>query len=1254
MKFSKITHFWGFLLAMLVSAGLNAQSIGLVGDFTSWGGSPDVAMSTTDNVNYTLSNYTFTASTGLKFRQDSNWGTNWGGTFPSGTGVSGGSNISVPAGTYNISFNLSTLAFSFNTTAPVLNIGIVGELTSWGGSSDIAMTSTDGITYSLLDYTFPAGELKFRQDNSWTNSWGAASFPTGTATSGGSNITVPAGRFDVSFNYNTLAYAFSTMSVSIIGDGAQGWGTDVNLTTTNGVNYTLSNVTLANGLVKFRKTGEWGTNWGSTSWPSGVASNGGDNIPTVAGIYNISFNRITGAFTFQDAAFSTATLSGTGTGSATPTEMASSDGTVYTLVDQTLVAGGVFFNANGNTVYADAAFPTGTAVGGATSGVPALAGHYNISFNSSTLAYSFTPTPITLIGDGAGGWSTDVPLTSADGGNTYTLSNYFMQTGYVKFRANSSWSTNWGSAAWPTGTGVQGGDNIPTTAGTYDITFNRNTGAYTFTAVATAFDNIGIIGAFNNWSASVPLVTPDGNIYTLTDYYFSGGEAKFRLNDAWDVSYGGSTFPSGDASTSAGNFTMAPGYYTVTFVNNTSPKTYSFTQTPISMIGSGAQGWTTDVAMNSTDGGITWTMDNYTLQSGGLKFRANNAWVLNWGGVFGASGTAVPNGGDFQTVAGSYNISFNRLTGAFAFSQNTYYADNDGDGFGDAASSMLAAVQPAGYVTDSTDCNDASAAVNPNGTEICNGLDDNCSGANDEGFAQNSYYIDADGDGYGTGTAVVACTSPGPGYVTNGLDCLDTDENVNPEGTEECENGVDDDCVDGDAVCSGPTDAADIIGIGQYGSGVQNAMSVNLTTGTDSPQNPGVGNDRWFTFTAGFNAVRIALTGSTGNDDNEIALYNAASLSSGPMIALATENDVHSGNTGLATDAGNETLLFDQLTVGQQYYVCIRNTNGTPGICSMRTSYLRGSAADIGAYTNYTNTYSSTCQNFKAAFRSGAVNYVVNKWSTNAISGTPAFTYQIPSGTVCQMGKLTPANLSGANQTVYVSVDAVYNLPDAFGNANTLTARGTTVASITMSPEAPVVVRSTDTCPVYKTVTGSIATNRSVCGTKNYTWEFTLTNSLPFNEEGALGASRILALSQVDGIANGQQYAVRVRSNHFDNVSNSGFSNSACVQTIGAAGMPTIEEGGAIAERSENGVTTSIYPNPNNGQSVNFAVSGMEGELKIRIVDATGRVVIANRYMVDGDMSTTIDFGQTLATGVYMVEMIQNGEMKTMRMVVNR
>jgi hypothetical protein len=143
-------------------------------------------------------------------------------------------------------------------------------------------------------------------------------------------------------------------------------------------------------------------------------------------------------------------------------------------------------------------------------------------------------------------------------------------------------------------------------------------------------------------------------------------------------------------------------------------------------------------------------------------------------------------------------------------------------------------------------------------------------------------------------------------------------------------------------------------------------------------------------------------------------------------------------------------------------------------------------------------------------------------------------------------------------------------------------------------------------------------------------------------------------MTSIDGIANGKKYDVRIRSNHYTAGVNSGFGSVGCVKTIGSAGMPTVEDGGVIAERSENGVTTSIYPNPNNGQSVNFAVSGMEGEMNVRIADATGRMVYANRYMVEGSLNTTIDFGQTLAGGVYMVEMIQNGEMKTMRMAVNR
>ncbi|MBK9639419.1 MAG: putative metal-binding motif-containing protein [Bacteroidetes bacterium] len=44
----------------------------------------------------------------------------------------------------------------------------------------------------------------------------------------------------------------------------------------------------------------------------------------------------------------------------------------------------------------------------------------------------------------------------------------------------------------------------------------------------------------------------------------------------------------------------------------------------------------------------------------------------------------------------------------------TYYADADGDGYGDATISQSTCNgAPVGYVTDATDCNDANAAVNP-------------------------------------------------------------------------------------------------------------------------------------------------------------------------------------------------------------------------------------------------------------------------------------------------------------------------------------------------------------------------------------------------------------------------------------------------------------------------------------------------------------------------------------------------------------
>ena len=126
---------------------------------------------------------------------------------------------------------------------------------------------------------------------------------------------------------------------------------------------------------------------------------------------------------------------------------------------------------------------------------------------------------------------------------------------------------------------------------------------------------------------------------------------------------------------------------------------------------------------------------------------------------------------------------------------STWYADFDGDGYGDPTVSETTCLAASGYVSDDTDCDDGDAAVYPGADEYCNGVDDDCDGDVDEGTPVDvdTWYADVDGDGFGdAGTAQVACTQPS-GYADNPLDCDDGAASVNPGADEYC-NGVDDDC----------------------------------------------------------------------------------------------------------------------------------------------------------------------------------------------------------------------------------------------------------------------------------------------------------------------------------------------------------------------------------------------------------------------------------------------------------------------------
>jgi len=105
----------------------------------------------------------------------------------------------------------------------------------------------------------------------------------------------------------------------------------------------------------------------------------------------------------------------------------------------------------------------------------------------------------------------------------------------------------------------------------------------------------------------------------------------------------------------------------------------------------------------------------------------------------------------------------------------TFYRDADNDGYGDAQNSTQSCSAPAGYVTNSGDCDDARANVNPGATEVCDGLDNDCDGQVDEGVTI-TFYRDADGDDFGNpNVSTTACASTPPSdYVGNNSDCDDT------------------------------------------------------------------------------------------------------------------------------------------------------------------------------------------------------------------------------------------------------------------------------------------------------------------------------------------------------------------------------------------------------------------------------------------------------------------------------------------------
>ena len=107
-----------------------------------------------------------------------------------------------------------------------------------------------------------------------------------------------------------------------------------------------------------------------------------------------------------------------------------------------------------------------------------------------------------------------------------------------------------------------------------------------------------------------------------------------------------------------------------------------------------------------------------------------------------------------------------------AVDATTFYADLDGDGFGDPDSPVVGCSPPEGTVEAGTDCDDANPGVHPDAPETWyDGVDSDCAGDDD---------FDRDGDGFSGGV--------------DGVDCDDAEPTAYPAAEEVCGDGIDNNC----------------------------------------------------------------------------------------------------------------------------------------------------------------------------------------------------------------------------------------------------------------------------------------------------------------------------------------------------------------------------------------------------------------------------------------------------------------------------
>ena len=184
------------------------------------------------------------------------------------------------------------------------NLGVVGSATpgGWGNENipDLQFYTTSMTDVYVAYVSLRDGEIKFRNNNDWSENWGDDGID-GTLDPYGANITVSAGSYKIEVNFSNMTYTMEAYSWGLVGSATPNqWnGPDLMLHYNSYQDDWRAVVTLGEGEVKFRFNNDWALNYGDDGADGSMEANGA-NISVSSGHYLVSMNLNTQSYTMEE------------------------------------------------------------------------------------------------------------------------------------------------------------------------------------------------------------------------------------------------------------------------------------------------------------------------------------------------------------------------------------------------------------------------------------------------------------------------------------------------------------------------------------------------------------------------------------------------------------------------------------------------------------------------------------------------------------------------------------------------------------------------------------------------------------------------------------------------------------------------------------------------------------------------------------------------------------------------------------------